>query len=71
MELIKTECLVCGKITTDGVEISILNDLDATCPMCGAEFVKWTRDNGDIVITLNQELDGLTTNEHLTYFGGK
>jgi len=69
--LIKVDCIVCGWKITDEQTITILNDMDGDCPNCHNQFFRWENEDGSIVVSLTQNIDGLHTYDNLTWKGEK
>jgi NAD-dependent SIR2 family protein deacetylase len=67
--LVKASCIACHWETKDEPTIEMLNDLDGTCPKCEKQFFRWENENGSIVVSLTQEIDGLHTYDNLVMRG--
>jgi NAD-dependent SIR2 family protein deacetylase len=67
--IVKASCIACHWETKDEATIEILNDMDSTCPKCEKQFFRWENENGSIVVSLTQEIDGLHTYDNLTMRG--
>lgn len=65
--LIRVSCIVCDWKTRNDLTIEILNDRGGGCPECGEEFFRWENQNGSIVVSLTQNLDGFHTYDNLTW----
>jgi hypothetical protein len=46
-----------------------LNDQDGTCPKCDKQFFRWENENGSVVVSLVQDIDGLHTYDNLEMRG--
>jgi NAD-dependent SIR2 family protein deacetylase len=69
--LIKVTCLVCDSETTDDHTMEMLNDQDGSCPKCESQFFRWVNQDGSIVVSLTQDIDGLHTYDNLVMRGSK
>jgi hypothetical protein len=67
--LIKVSCLVCEWETSDDFKIEMLNDTDGICPNCRNQFFRWVNQDGSIVVSLTQDIDGLHTYDNLVMRG--
>jgi NAD-dependent SIR2 family protein deacetylase len=67
--LIKVNCILCGYETKDDWEMEQLNDQDGTCPKCDKQFFRWENENGSIVVSLTQDIDGLHIYDNLELRG--
>jgi NAD-dependent SIR2 family protein deacetylase len=67
--LIKAACIACGWETTNDRTMEMLNDQDGFCPSCEAQFFRWENQDGSIVVSLKQEIDGLHTYNNLVWRG--
>jgi NAD-dependent SIR2 family protein deacetylase len=67
--LIKVNCILCGYETKDDYEMEHLNDQDGTCPKCDKQFFRWENENGSVVVSLTQDIDGLHIYDNLEMRG--
>jgi len=49
--------------------MEMLNDQDDNCPKCEKQFFRWEKQDGSIVVSLIQDIDGLHTYDNLTMRG--
>ena len=67
--LIKVSCVACLWETRDDFTMEMLNDQDDNCPKCEKQFFRWENQDGSIVVSLIQDIDGLHTYDNLIMRG--
>ena len=65
--LVQVSCVVCSWLSNDESQIEVLNDMGGSCPVCENEFFIWRNEDGSIVVSLTQDIDGLHTYDNLVY----